>query len=224
VTVRCKGADFTLKAVLFDLDGTLIDSEKDIAAAANFTRERYGLEPVSGSVIATYVGNGVMVLLAKALGTEDQTKIQEAHEIFKTYYRDHCADHTRVYPGTFDLLNALKKKNVKMGVVSNKPQEFTDAILEKLGLAPYFEVAFGPEATVNRKPHPEPLLTALSKMGVKPSEAVMIGDSYVDIEAARAAKMLVGVLTHGYGTREVLSAADPDWMVDSFEDFMEILF
>lgn len=222
--MRCKGIDFNLKAVLFDLDGTLIDSEKDIAEAANFTRVHYGLKPVSDSTIATFVGNGVMVLLSKALETKDEVRIQEAHEVFKSHYRDHCADHTKVFPGILELLEAFKKKGIKMGVVSNKPQEFTDAILEKLGLVGYFEVAFGPEATVNRKPHPEPLLTALKRMGVSTSEAVMIGDSVVDIEAARAAKVLVGVFTHGYGTRETLSASDPDWLVDSPKEFLEILF
>jgi 2-phosphoglycolate phosphatase len=221
--MRCKGVDFNLKAVLFDLDGTLIDSEKDIAEAANYTRVHYGLAPVSDSTIATFVGNGVLVLLSKALETKDEARIQEAHEVFKTHYREHCADHTKVFPGIIELLEAFKKRGIKMGVVSNKPQEFTDAILEKLGLTGYFQVAFGPEATVNRKPHPEPLLTALTRMGVSPSEAVMIGDSVVDIEAARAAKVLVGVFTHGYGTRETLSASDPDWLVDSPQEFLEIL-
>ena len=212
-----------LKAVLFDLDGTLVDSEKDIAEAANFTREHYGLKRVPDTTIAQYVGNGVYTLLEKSLGTTDQAKIQEAYLIFQEHYRIHLSDFTKTYPGTFDLLNALKKKNVKMGVVSNKPQEFTTSVLEKLNLAPYFEVAFGPEATTNRKPHPEPLLVALQKLGVQTHEAVMIGDSIVDIQAARAAKMRVGVLTHGYGTREVLISANPDWIVDSLQELISIL-
>jgi phosphoglycolate phosphatase len=212
-----------LKAVLFDLDGTLVDSEKDIAEAANFTRKHYGLPPVPVSTVAQYVGNGVLVLLEKSLETTDHGKIQEAYKIFQEHYRVHCADFTKPFPGTFDLLNALKKKNVKMGVVSNKPQEFTDSVLKKLNLAPYFEVAFGPEATTNRKPHPEPLLVALQKLGVTTHEAVMIGDSYVDIQAAKAVPMRVGVLTHGYGTREVLTAANPDWIVNSLQELIPIL-
>ncbi|HXL73125.1 MAG TPA: HAD-IA family hydrolase [bacterium] len=213
----------SLKAVLFDLDGTLVDSEKDIAEAANFTREYYGLKRVSDSTIAQYVGNGVLVLLEKSLEMSDPAKIQEAYKIFQGHYRIHYADYTKPFPGAFELLNALKKKNVKMGVVSNKPQEFTDSVLKQLDLAPYFEVAFGPEATIHRKPHPEPLLTALQKLGAQTHEAVMIGDSYVDIQAAKAAEMRVGVLTHGYGTREVLSSANPDWMVDSLQELIPIL-
>jgi 2-phosphoglycolate phosphatase len=212
-----------LKAVLFDLDGTLVDSEKDIAEAANYTREHYGLKRVPDTTIAQYVGNGVYTLLEKSLGTTDQAKIQEAYEVFQSHYRVHCADFTKPYPGAFDLLNALKKKNIKMGVVSNKPQEFTTSVLEKLNLAPYFEVAFGPEATTNRKPHPEPLLVALEKLGAQPSEAVMVGDSIVDIQAAQAGQIKVAVFTHGYGTRKVLNSGNPDWIVDSFQELIPIL-
>jgi 2-phosphoglycolate phosphatase len=220
---RRKTLNSPLKAVLFDLDGTLVDSEKDIAEAANFTREHYGLNRVPDSTIAQYVGNGVLTLLEKSLQTTDQAKILEAYEIFQQHYRVHCADFTKPVPGTFDLLNILKEKNVKMGVVSNKPQEFTDLVLQKLNLAPYFEVAFGPEATTNRKPHPEPLLVALQKLGAQTHESIMIGDSIVDIQAAQAAKIRVGALTHGYGTREVLSSANPNWMVDSFQELIPIL-
>ncbi len=212
-----------LKAVLFDLDGTLVDSEKDIAEAANFTREHYGLRRVPDSTIAQYVGNGVLTLLEKSLQTTDQTKILEAYGIFQQHYRVHCADYTKPFPGTFDLLDALKKKNIKMGVVSNKPQEFTTSVLEQLDLAPYFEIAFGPEATTNRKPHPEPLLVALQKLGAQPHEAIMVGDSIVDIQAAQSVPMRVAVLTHGYGTREVLSSANPDWMVDSLQELIPLL-
>jgi phosphoglycolate phosphatase len=221
--MRCKGVDKSLKAVLFDLDGTLIDSKRDIAASANAVRQHYGFVPLPEDVIGTFVGLGIMVLLEKAVETKDPERLKEAHGIFKEHYRIHCVDHTRPYPGTFELLENLKNRRIKMAIVSNKPQEFTDLILKKLDLLDFFELALGPEATPNRKPHPEPLLIALERMKAEPFEAVMIGDSTVDIEAARAAHMLVGVLTHGYGTRDILSAADPDWMVDSLTEFIDIL-
>jgi 2-phosphoglycolate phosphatase len=221
--MRCKGADIQLKAVLFDLDGTLIDSKRDIAASANATRQHYGFTPLPEDVVGTFVGYGIMALLAKAIETEDEARLKDAHQIFKAHYRIHCVDFTRPFPGAFELLELLKGRRVKMGVISNKPQEFTDLILKKLDLSDYFDLAFGPEATVNKKPHPEPLLTAMERLGAKPSEGVMIGDSPVDIEAARAAKMLVGVITHGYVSKEVLNASDPDWIVDSLSEFNEIL-
>jgi phosphoglycolate phosphatase len=221
--VRCKGIDSELKAVLFDLDGTLIDSKRDIAASANITRQHYGFQPLPEDLIGTFVGLGIMVLLEKAVETKDPDRLREAHGIFKEHYRLHCVDFTRPYAGTFEILESLKGRGIKLAVVSNKPQEFTDLILKRLDLWDFFDVVLGPEATLNKKPHPEPLLTAAGKLGAEPSETVMIGDSTVDIEAARAARMLVGVITHGYGTREILSAADPDWLVDSLQDFMDIL-
>lgn len=221
--MRCKGSDIPLKAVLFDLDGTLIDSRRDIAASANATRVHFGFSPLPEETIGTFVGLGIMNLLEKAVGSKDPGRLMEAHAVFKNHYREHCVDFTRSYPGAFELLDGLKNRGIKMGIVSNKPQEFTDLILKKLDLWDFFEVAFGPEATVNRKPHPEPLLTALRRMEVQPQEGVMIGDSVVDIEAARGAKMLVGVVSHGYGEKEILNAADPDWLVDSLGEFMEIL-
>jgi phosphoglycolate phosphatase len=221
--MRCKGVDLTLKAVLFDLDGTLIDSKRDIAASANATRQKFGFSPLPEDVIGTFVGYGIMALLSKAIETENSARLEEAHQIFKAHYREHCVDYTVPYPGAIELLENLKTRKVQLGIVSNKPQEFTDLILEKLKLAPYFGVAFGPEATVNKKPHPEPLLTALERLAAKSSESVMIGDSPVDIEAARAAKMLVGVVTHGYVSKEVLNASDPDWIVDSLSEFTDIL-
>lgn len=222
--LRCKGADIPLKAVLFDLDGTLIDSKKDIAASANATRKHYGFPPLPEEVVGTFVGYGIMMLLSKTIESDDPTRLKEAHGVFKLHYREHCVDATVPYPGTFELLESLKSRNIRMGIVSNKPQEFTDLILDKLKLAPYFGVSFGPEATVNKKPHPEPLLTAVERLGATPSNSVMIGDSPVDIEAARAARMLVGVVTHGYVSRDVLATSDPDWLVDSLSEFSDVLF
>lgn len=221
--MRCKGVDKALKAVLFDLDGTLIDSKRDIAASANAVRRHFGFSPLPDDVIGTFVGLGIMVLLEKAVETKDPQRLKEAHGVFKDHYRLHCVDYTRPYPGAFELLEFLMGRGAKLAVVSNKPQEFTDLILKKLDLWDFFAVALGPEATPNKKPHPEPLLTALARMGAGPAESVMIGDSTVDIEAARAAGMLVGVLTHGYGTRDILAAADPDWMADSLTEFIDIL-
>jgi 2-phosphoglycolate phosphatase len=212
-----------LKAVLFDLDGTLVDSEKDIAEAANYTREHYGLPRVPDSTIAQYVGNGVMVLLEKSLGTSDKAELLKAYEVFQQHYRVHYADFTKPFPGTFELLDHLKGRGIQMGVVSNKPQEFTDSVLRQLNLMPYFGVAFGPEATPNRKPHPEPLIIAAQRLGAKVEETIMIGDSVVDIMAAKAASMRIGVLTHGYGTREMLEANGPDWIVDSLPELIPLL-
>src|ERR1039458_1919649 len=207
----CKGVDMPLKAVLFDLDGTLIDSKKDIAAAANAARVHFAMPALPLETVVGYVGWGIEHLNRQSLETEDPARLAEGLEVLKAHYRVHCVDQTVVFPGVRELLDFLKGRGVKMGLVSNKPHEFTLITLEKLGLAPYFTVALGADATPHKKPHPEPLLAALLKIGAKPSEAVMIGYSTVDVQAARAAGMRVGIVAHGFVPKEFLSAADPDW-------------
>jgi 2-phosphoglycolate phosphatase len=221
--MRFKDANVPLKAVLFDFDGTLIDSRKDIAAAANATRRHFGLSSLTEDEVESFVGNGVQVLLEKAMETTDPGFIQESLVYYKDFYREHCLDHTQVYPGVMELLEALRNHQVKMAVVSNKSQEFTEQILEKLSLSSFFQAALGPESTVNRKPNAEPLLTALRMIGAPTTGAVMIGDSVVDIQAGKAAGLPVGVVTQGYNSREALVTAQPDWMVDSLNEFIGIL-
>jgi 2-phosphoglycolate phosphatase len=221
--MQCRGVNIQLKAVLFDLDGTLIDSKKDIAAAANAARIHFGMPALPLEVVTNYIGWGIEHLNHKSLETEDPARLAEGLEVLKAHYREHCVDQTLVFPGVRELLGFLKERGVSLGLVSNKPHEFTLITLEKLDLMKFFSVAMGADATPNKKPHPEPLLTALQKMGASPQEAVMIGDSPVDIQAARAAGMLVGVVEHGFVPREKLNAADPDWLVSSLEEFVEIL-
>jgi phosphoglycolate phosphatase len=218
-----KGISGELKGVLFDLDGTLIDSKRDIAAAANSARVHFGMGALPLETVVGYVGRGIENLNRKTLGTDDPRRLAEGLEVLKAHYREHCVDHTVLYPGTRELLDNLKGCGLKLGLVSNKPHEFTLITLEKLGLAPYFTVAMGADVVARKKPDPEPLLAALRKMGVSPREAIMIGDSPVDVEAARAAGMRVGLVSHGFVPREEMSASNPDWLVDSLDEFIEIL-
>ena len=212
-----------LKGVLFDLDGTLIDSKKDIAAAANSARLHFGMPALPLETVVGYIGRGIEHLNRKTLGTEDPQRLADGLEVLKNHYRDHCVDQTVVYPGTRELLGHLQGRGLKLGLVSNKPHEFTLITLEKLGLAPYFTSVLGADVVARKKPDPEPLLAALKKMEVSPQEAVMIGDSPVDVEAARAAGMRVGLVSHGFVAKEYMTASDPDWIVDSLLDFTNIL-
>lgn len=222
--MRYKGADIQLKAVLFDLDGTLIDSKKDIAAAANSARQHFGMPPLPLEIVSNYIGWGIENLNQKSLGTDDPKMLAEGLEVLKAYYRDHVVDHAAIYSGVWEFLDFLKGRRVKMGVVSNKPHRPTLMTLEKLKLAPYFDVAQGAVDTINKKPHPEPILNVLQQLGMKASEAVMIGDSPVDVEAARAANIPIGLVSQGFVEEEHLIAANPDWLVHSLMEFKEILF
>jgi len=219
----CKGVDIPLKAALFDLDGTLIDSKKDIAAAANAARLHLGLPALPLEKVTQYIGWGIEHLNRMSLETEDPVRLAEGLEVLKSHYRDHIVEQTLVFPFVRELLDFLKGRGVRMGLVSNKPHEFTLLTLQKLDLSRYFEAVLGAEATPNKKPHPEPLLTALRRLGAGPEGSVMIGDSPVDVQAARAAGMAVGIVSHGFVAKEKLNEADPDWLVDSLKDFIEIL-
>jgi phosphoglycolate phosphatase len=174
--------------------------------------------------VTGYIGWGIENLNRKTLDTDDPKMLSEGLEVLKAYYREHGVDNVIIYPGVWELLDFLKNRGIKMGLVSNKPHELTLMTLDQLKLAPYFTVALGADATPNKKPHPEPILTILQRMGVSTSEAVMIGDSPVDVEAARAANIPIGLVSNGFVEEERLKAANPDWMVKSLLDFKDILF
>ncbi len=212
-----------LKAVLFDLDGTLIDSKKDIAAAANAARLHFGMVPLDLETLVGYIGWGVEHLNKKALGTEDPAILAEGLKVLGDHYKVHCVDQTIVFPGTRELLESLVSRGIKLGLVSNKPHELTQLTLQKLGLFHFFTAVLGADATQNKKPNPDPLLKVLKKLGVTQEEAVMIGDSSVDLEAARAAGLRVGLVAHGFVPKEKLVSLHPDWLVDSLNQLTDLL-
>jgi phosphoglycolate phosphatase len=156
------------------------------------------------------------------LETEDPQKLSEGLKVLEAYYREHCVDQTLVFPGVFELLDYLKGRGAQMGLVSNKPHEFTLITLEKLKLMPYFGVALGADATEFKKPHPGPLREALKRLGAEARDSVMIGDSPVDAQAAKAVPMRVGLVTHGFVDPVYLKESKADWEVESLKDFIEI--
>ncbi|MGH7739015.1 MAG: HAD family hydrolase [bacterium] len=212
-----------LSAVLFDLDGTLIDSKKDIAAAANAARVHFGMTPLPLETVMGFIGWGIDHLNQKTLGLEDPARLAEGLEVLKAHYRDHCVDQTTLFPGVMELLNDLKNRGIKMGLVSNKPHEFTLITLDKLGLSPYFGVALGADATEFKKPHPGPLREALKRLDAQAESSVMIGDSPVDAQAAQAVPMRVGLVSQGFVDPIYLKESHPDWLVESLFEFIAIL-
>jgi len=222
--MHCRGVEIPLQAVLFDLDGTLIDSRMDIAAAANAVRVHYKLAPLPLDTIQSYIGRGIEHLLKLTLGDEaTPDRLKEGLQILMGHYDGHLVDHTTVYPGVRDVLTLLKDRGVPMGVVSNKPHVLTLKTLELLGLKNFFGAAMGADATPNKKPHPEPLITALKLLKAEPAGSVMVGDSLVDAQAGRAAGMKVALVAHGYTHKSELLAADQDWVVDTMRELSDIL-
>lgn len=208
-----------LQAVLFDLDGTLVDTREDIAQCLNFTLKELGRPLLSLEQVVRLVGDGVRPLLSKAAGIETPEDVQKALSIFLPFYFAHCTDRARLYPEVLETLRRLR--GVPMGVVSNKPQAHTEKTLRDLGLEEFFLLALGGDALPQRKPEPEPVWEALRRLGVQREGAVLVGDSGIDIETARRAGIPVWAVTWGFRPEEELRRLHPDRMVTRFSEIGE---
>ena len=205
-------------AILFDLDGTLVDSARDIAASVNWVLGELGLARHSVEEIQRFVGDGMKSLLTRAIGMEDPEHLITSIKLFRAHYRTHCLDTSRLYPGVTTVLDALRDK--PLAVVTNKPREVSVHMIEQLGIAPYFRVILGGESTPNKKPHPEPLLHALSQLGVPPARSAIVGDHVNDILAGQAAGLWTCAVTYGLTDRATLEPLQPDLCIDRLEDLL----
>jgi phosphoglycolate phosphatase len=210
-----------VRVLIFDLDGTLIDSKLDLALAVNATRENGGLPPLEHERIYSYVGNGAPMLVRLALGeSSSEQDVQEALKFFLGYYRAHMLDNTVTYPGVCEGLEQLAGR--EMSVLTNKPVRFSEAILEGLGLARYFRYVYGGNSFERKKPDPIGVEVLLRDLEAAPSEAMMVGDSEVDVRTARNAGTWVCGVSYGLGS-ERLHEFPPDVMVDSLTELPAFL-
>ena len=186
-----------LDLVIFDLDGTLIDSETDLINSVNATRHWLGMPPLDAQIVASYVGNGAPVLIRRAIGPEpSEADLQRALDYFLAYYREHMLDHTRLYPGVDEALNILRDGGLHLAILTNKPVRFSQLIIEGLGLASHFFRIYGGNSFPERKkPDPVGIDTLRQEANVSREATVMVGDSAVDVKTARnAGVMSAGVL------------------------------
>jgi phosphoglycolate phosphatase len=218
-----------LKLLVFDLDGTLIDSAQDLCNSVNATLSRFGREPLADEIIAGFIGNGAMMLVrrsfAAAGGMADEELLAQAHKYFLDYYREHKLDYTYAYEGVLEALAALKQLHDEVGgparamaVLTNKPVRPARDICAALGLAPYFLNIYGGNSFATKKPDPEGLQALMREAGAQPDETVVIGDSQVDVETARNGGAWCIGCTFGLAP-ESLSANPPDVIVDSPADW-----
>ena len=210
-----------VSSILFDLDGTLVDSREDITASVNEVREICGLQPLPLDEVARMVGLGIRVLLRRALGDVSSLEIDEAVKLFRSHYREHCLDKTLLYPGVEETLQALSA--LPQGVVSNKPEEFCRKILQGLGVADRFGVILGGDSTAEKKPHPEPIFKALLALQTPASGAILVGDSPVDVNAGRQAGVRTCGVTYGIVETGLLKEARPDHLIDRITDLPGII-
>ena len=200
--------------LIFDLDGTLIDSKLDLAHAVNATRGHLGMPPLEHERVYSYVGNGAPVLIRRVLGPDaTEAQVEESLEFFLEYYRDHKLDYTVLYPGVRQALDRLRDARVQMAVLTNKPVGPAKAICDGLGLSPYFFSIYGGDSFPTKKPDPLGLHTLMTESGATPEETVMIGDSDVDMLTARNAGTWSMACTFGLAP-ESLEEVTPDAFAD----------
>lgn len=213
---------FSPRLVMFDLDGTLVDSVADIALSLNRGLADVGLEAVSVDQVKTWVGRGASRLVYCVL--EHQRQSANLHDEllarFMARYQESVCEVSTVYPGGRELLLACKAAGIKLACVTNKPYAPAKALLEALDLLEPFDLLLGGDSLPHKKPHPLPLQHCLQHFGLKAGEALMIGDSRNDVEAANAAGVKVVAVPWGYNHGEPIEAAQPDWLVDSLSELL----
>jgi phosphoglycolate phosphatase len=217
------------QAVLFDLDGTLVDSVPDIALAVDAMLAELSL-PIGGvGRVRDWVGNGARVLVIRALawGLQQQpetlstAEIDRAEQIFRHHYGRFLNQASVVYDGVVDCLDWLQQQSIPMAIVTNKPIAFVPSLLSHLGLDGYFKVVLGGDSVEKNKPHPQMLLLACQQLAVKAECCWMIGDSCNDIEAARAASVPVIGVSYGYNHGRDITLDRPDRVVDSLRQLID---
>jgi phosphoglycolate phosphatase len=210
-----------VQLLIFDLDGTLIDSGLDLALSVNAMREKMGLARLPNEEIAAFVGHGVANLVRRSLGEQaTDERVQEAIEFFLAYYREHMLDNTATYPGVREALEELKGRHLT--VLTNKPVRFSELILEGLGIAGCFRYIYGGNSFEQKKPDPVGANKLMGDLQVPPRQTMIIGDSDTDVLTGKNAGIWTCGVTYGFGA-PTLKIAPPDFTVDHLRQLSRML-
>jgi len=205
-----------IKLVLFDLDGTLVDSSIDITNALNYALEPYGFMKMTVAQTVGMVGEGLTRLVEKVIGQERAPLLPDVLDRFIRYYSDHLVEFTVPYRGVRETLERLV--DYRKAVISNKRESLSKKLLQELGLAGYFDVILGSDSVGEKKPSPKPIMTVLQLFSLEPEEAVIVGDSNYDIQAGKAAG--VRTIAVSYGFRDAGSLRGADLVIDDIRDLV----
>jgi phosphoglycolate phosphatase len=214
----------SIKLVIFDLDGTLIDSRLDLIHSVNAMLRHLGRPDLPGDLVASYVGDGAPMLIRRALGDpKDEKLFNDALDFFLAYYKEHKLDHTTVYAGIPEALRQIRSngKRRQMAVLSNKPVNPSRAIVEALGLAQFFTHVYGGNSFNTKKPDPMGIRAILNETGVSAVNALMVGDSSVDVLAGRNAGLATCGVTYGFAPH-TFGEVQPDVVVDTPGELREL--
>lgn len=210
------------QAVLFDLDGTLIETAPEIADAVNDTLRQLGLAPVAQSLVDGWIGHGTGELLIKALAyrqnaspeaVRQQPDLATIRSTFNGHYQSRCGTRSQLYPGVRETLNALRADGCRLAVVTNKEAHYTEIVLKAHGLLPLFDQVISGDSLPTKKPDPAGVLQCLRQFDVRPTQALFVGDSSIDAATARNAGVPVWLLSYGYNMGQPIEACRPDRVI-----------
>jgi phosphoglycolate phosphatase len=208
--------------IIFDLDGTLIDSKLDLANSVNFTRQQLGLPLLEHPVIFSYIGDGASMLIRRAMGEGlVESDVQQALEIFLSHYRDHLLDNTTLYPGVAETLDQLA--GLRLAVLTNKPLKPSLAILQGLQVQHKFAVVYGGNSFEQKKPHPMGIEQILLDTRTARQRAIVVGDSRIDIQTGRNAAVATCGVTYGLAS-DTLKDPEPNFFIDDPRQLSRIVF
>jgi phosphoglycolate phosphatase len=216
-----------VRLILFDLDGTLVDSVGDLAWCADEMRRRLNLLPAEPGAASTWVGNGIERFVKRALTLDMNAEpgaglYAAGFEIFSELYAAHGSDRSQVYPGVFEALRYLAGLDLRLACVTNKPEPYTSNLIAAMGLGSCFELVVAGDTTARKKPDPMPLHYAADKFGLDYASCVMVGDSSNDVRAARAAGFGIICVPYGYNHGQDIRASEPDLVVENLIELTEI--
>lgn len=217
-----------VKAVFFDLDGTLVDSVPDLAASADIMMTQLGMPERGEARVREWVGNGVERLIHRALcddidGVADAKLFERARPLFMAAYEKHVCVHSKLYPGVEQGLIGLREAGVRMACVTNKSIDFARPLIEQIGIAQYFESLVGGECVANKKPAPDALLLSAQRLGVHIADSLMVGDSVSDVKAARNAGIPIIAVPYGYNHGHDIHDSNPDQVISTLAELPDIL-
>ena len=210
-----------MQLLIFDLDGTLIDSALDLAISVNATRLHMGLPELDLGLISSYVGDGAPVLIRRVMGPDaHEETVRTALKFFLSFYRLHALEHTKLYPGVREALEELYRRGKTLTVLTNKPVRISADIMAALGLGEMFFRVYGGNSFELKKPYPIGVTTLLSETGIGPAETMLVGDSHVDMQTARNAGVAACGVTWGFQTERML-AEQPDIVIEDMRQLLD---
>jgi phosphoglycolate phosphatase len=210
-----------IELIIFDLDGVIINSGADIASSVNYTLKYFGKAELPEKEIISYVGHGSEKLIRTCFKGEEEELIKAALYVYIGYYLEHCVEKTKLYNNLEETLNFFKYK--KMAIVTSKPEKIATKILKELGISDYFYLIIGPESVEELKPNPQGLLKVLKILKEIPENAIMIGDSYSDVEVGKTACVHTCGVTYGLGDKSKLIMSSPDFLIDDIGKLKEFI-